>query len=1031
MARTGADSALSGLASPTDRLLAFIAAVHLGLAGFYALGGWPSLPGLALSPLLVALSLATAWRLELSVRRMQALFVFLAAFEVVGTGTMVGWSPEVALGAYFITLLAGLLVGWQGAALVWSVVATAMVVGAVAVAQGFRVHELAGKGSPEQWLLSGLLFVGGVAALGWQLRTDLRSLAQGHAATEGTLDQLGREIERLRLVREQREAGQVVLERHQRLHALTQLSGGVRHLLDNTLMVVNAAVHELDASLGEERLERVVSEVGRSVQLAARNLRSLLVFTREEEPTETIELSAAVAPVLDTLRATVPTSLEIRDLIPEGLQVRLGVQGLHQLVTNLVLNSRDALAGASGRVTLTAEIEHVYDPESVPARRPPAPGRYVRLEVHDTGPGFSSTARVRGTDPFFGTRGRDEHLGLGLFVCAGLAQRWGGAIGLGGVHGATVYVWLPLEEDGGPALPTEEVVRARDSLEQWRVAAARRAALLTAGGFAVVVVAQLLLGAGNLTPQLFIGPLAVLVNLAAGLASGLSARSRALAPVATLWLIGSASILLGGLMIPAGHMVLATAALLLAIYGERNDWLFGLAAGALVYAVGSVWGPLGGPDADLHVRPDRWQNWLRIDVTTTVVMTVNSILVLDVIATGTQAVRELGASRRALVNARSELREEVHHNRQLATATSRLEPLGDLGRLAGGVAHDLNNLLGLILARFELLTLPDTLSAAEVESAVAALERSTQAAVELVDQLVGERPEGRVLDLAGEIGWLLPQLQRRAGRQVQVTLSARSGCLVRVPLSDLERVLASLVSNAVDAMPDGGVVQLLLRLSSEEVLLQVVDDGIGMDAETVACATQPFFTTKEREQGTGLGLFAVGQVMRRSEGTLEVHSAPGRGTTIELRWPVAPPDHSAPVAAAPRSPWTRGGRLLLAEDDDQVQRVLERVLAGAGFEVTVAGNGDEALALLDEGPWCAMVTDGVMPGTPTTEVVEVFQDRFPGVPVVLVSGYLAGVLGALAEREGVTFIAKPFYPTQLLEVLHRLLSLRDSLDDAD
>jgi len=201
----------------------------------------------------------------------------------------------------------------------------------------------------------------------------------------------------------------------------------------------------------------------------------------------------------------------------------------------------------------------------------------------------------------------------------------------------------------------------------------------------------------------------------------------------------------------------------------------------------------------------------------------------------------------------------------------------------------------------------------------------------------------------------------------------------------------------------------------------VTDTGAGMSPEARARLFEPFFTTKAG-QGTGLGLHSVAELVRVSGGELEVDSEPDQGASFTIRWPLsAPPGEREPELRTVSS-GHHSGRVLLAEDEPFVRRMLARGLRAAGYDVVEASDGDDGARLLrSEGPFDVLCTDAVMPGRPTAELIRDFGDAHPGRPVLLMSGYLPEQLSAhVASRENVVVLRKPFSHGFVVRELERL-----------
>lgn len=373
----------------------------------------------------------------------------------------------------------------------------------------------------------------------------------------------------------------------------------------------------------------------------------------------------------------------------------------------------------------------------------------------------------------------------------------------------------------------------------------------------------------------------------------------------------------------------------------------------------------------------------------------------------------------------------------------RAQQLESVGRLAGGLAHDLNNFLTVLAGHAELLGASVTGSQAEHVGAIA---RATERAATLTRQLleVGRREilQPQVLDVNEVVA-----TQREMYRRVLPGTVAFECVLgddlppVSFDLTKLEQVLLNLVLNAADAVGVSGTVaiatapRVLDAMSAElhelrpgaYVEISVSDDGSGMTPDVLARAFEPFFTTKGRDRGSGLGLSTSYGIMRQSDGQLLLESEPGRGTTVRLLVPATTRTPS-PAPRPPRRPaMPLAGTVLVAEDDEQVRRLAVDSLTRAGCRVLEATDGPDALRLARHhaGPIDLLLTDVSMPGFGGRRLAQHLLDERPGLCVLFMSGYtedsvvLRGVVDA-----GIEFLPKPFVVSDLVARAAELLSSR-------
>jgi PAS domain S-box-containing protein len=376
-----------------------------------------------------------------------------------------------------------------------------------------------------------------------------------------------------------------------------------------------------------------------------------------------------------------------------------------------------------------------------------------------------------------------------------------------------------------------------------------------------------------------------------------------------------------------------------------------------------------------------------------------------------------------------------------------------IGRLAGGVAHDFNTLLGTIRGYSEMLlsALP---SDETLRRPVEQIHRAALRGAQLTRQLLlfsrREEVQAQAVDLGKLLADVEIMLDRLIGEDMQLTrqIEPQLGRVWGDP-GELHQVVLNLIVNACDAMPLGGSLSLSLRnLETDHevaveggrlppgsyVLLQVADTGTGMDEEVRKRIFEPFFTTKEPGKGTGLGLSTAHAIVRRSQGGIAVESAPGQGATFRIYLPCAGPEARAEPEAAVEPPEAinaakaagAGGTVLLVEDDDMFRGLLWQVLESKGFRVLAAENPEAALELAAAHGDAVqlLLSDMVMPGGTGADLAAQLVDRHPGLKVVLMSGYSED---ALARREADlttadAFLMKPFAIQDLLRLIRELLS---------
>ncbi len=382
--------------------------------------------------------------------------------------------------------------------------------------------------------------------------------------------------------------------------------------------------------------------------------------------------------------------------------------------------------------------------------------------------------------------------------------------------------------------------------------------------------------------------------------------------------------------------------------------------------------------------------------------------------------------------------------RRLEAQLQEAQKMEALGQLAGGVAHDFNNLLTVIGGNAALLQ-EDTADP-EAAECLAAIVRAQERAATLVRQLLafGRRQilQPRPVELGQAAEQLSGMLQRLVGSQhhFRVVRPERPVWALADP-GQIEQLLINLVLNARDAVEEAGHIEV--RVTEETfgaartvggvqlppgayAVLSVADDGCGMDESVRAQIFQPFFTTKPKGKGTGLGLASVYGIVQQSGGAIAVETAPGLGAVFSVYLPEVGPPEAEGARRPPAAVAAVGsGTVLVVDDDAPLRRLVERALNRAGYRVQSAENGREALALSEAcgGRFDLVITDVVMPELGGKAFADRYRERFGPTPILFVSGYAHEVLGespVLGARAA--FLAKPFTMPELVRAVGTLLA---------
>jgi two-component system, cell cycle sensor histidine kinase and response regulator CckA len=370
-----------------------------------------------------------------------------------------------------------------------------------------------------------------------------------------------------------------------------------------------------------------------------------------------------------------------------------------------------------------------------------------------------------------------------------------------------------------------------------------------------------------------------------------------------------------------------------------------------------------------------------------------------------------------------------------------------VGRLAGGIAHEANNQMTVILGAAEFLAraIRDEVTQVDVDHIRRAAHRTAAITQQLLAFSRRQVLQPVMVDLNTVVTSLEPILQRALGEvsRVELRLAEDLG-QVKADPGQLDQVLLNLALNARDAMPDGGTLTIeTMELTVDErhasakppdpvvpgryVALIVTDTGAGMDRGTLDHIFEPFFTTKGVGQGTGLGLATVYGIVKQSGGFMSVHSEPGHGTSFRIYLPLAGVGGEAERAASPSVIGGGTESIMVAEDEPSVRAILARLLREHGYSVLEARDGAHALELAEGAPAPPdlVIADVVMPGMGGKQLAAALDTRWPGLPVLYISGYAGpdAIRRGLLD-EGGEFMQKPLEPDLVVKKVRQSLDAR-------
>jgi PAS domain S-box-containing protein len=392
---------------------------------------------------------------------------------------------------------------------------------------------------------------------------------------------------------------------------------------------------------------------------------------------------------------------------------------------------------------------------------------------------------------------------------------------------------------------------------------------------------------------------------------------------------------------------------------------------------------------------------------------------------------------------------DVTERKRLEEELLQSQKMDSLGRLAGGVAHDFNNVLTVIRGYADVL-MHEFSDADPRQGEVKEIRRAADRATALTRQLLAVSRRQVLVTRPVDLNLLVAEMERMLRRVIGedisiITQAADDTGWVRADTGQLEQVMLNLAVNARDAMPRGGTLtietrRIVVREPSRDhprarrvppgdwAMLRMSDTGSGMDAATLSKVFEPFFTTKPVGEGTGLGLSTVYGIVQQSNGHITVDSAPGAGTTFRVFLPrfakSEEPEVDVPRRRAMPPKQGRRATVLLVEDDDSVRQLTQRVLDEFGYDVIEARSGIEALARINDEntPIDAVVTDVVMPGMSGREMAERLRSTRPRLPVLFLSGYTGDEVMLGEDAPNQSFLQKPYSPDSLAAALDELLA---------
>ena len=362
----------------------------------------------------------------------------------------------------------------------------------------------------------------------------------------------------------------------------------------------------------------------------------------------------------------------------------------------------------------------------------------------------------------------------------------------------------------------------------------------------------------------------------------------------------------------------------------------------------------------------------------------------------------------------------------------RVERLRAMGELASGVAHDFNNSLAAILGRAQLLIIqvPDDLHLRSLRLIEKAALDSAQVVRRILDfARLDTEDRSASVDVAELLEDVVELTRHKwsdealsSGRIIEVSAQPGDTLPVLGNYAGLREVLTNLVINACEAIPGDGAIDIGARAVGDRVQISVSDSGVGMSPEVIERVFEPFFTTKG-SSGTGLGLSVAYGVISRHNGTIEVESEIGVGTTVRVSLPVAPiSEKTQPVPAQVEIGARATASVLVIEDEPLIRETMADVLALEGYKVTLAADGEEGISLFRKGAYDIVFTDLGMPGLSGWDVARAIKRKQKDVPVVMVTGWGVAIDPSEIEGNGVDgILPKPFDIDSVLAIVSQLV----------
>lgn len=363
------------------------------------------------------------------------------------------------------------------------------------------------------------------------------------------------------------------------------------------------------------------------------------------------------------------------------------------------------------------------------------------------------------------------------------------------------------------------------------------------------------------------------------------------------------------------------------------------------------------------------------------------------------------------------------------------EKLRALGEMAGGIAHDFNNVLGIILGRAQLMM--NIAQSEQVKKGLKAIENAAVDGARTIKRIQEfTRVSSQVAESEVDINQVIKEAVemtrpkwkdevQRKGIFIDVRMDLKAERAIMGNAADLREVLSNILLNSIDALPDGGRIDMESIDEDDFLEVSIRDNGVGMDEETARKIFFPFFTTKNK-QGTGLGLAVAYGIITRHRGEVTVESEPGVGSTFIIKFPHSLQRPGAEDSFDGEKLENRKARILVIDDDKNILSILSEMLSYSGHSVVTAANGQEGLEKFDPKDFDMVFTDLGMPEITGWDIAQEVKAKDRKMPVILVSGWGAQLEDEVLDNSGIDFvIAKPFHLDKILETIKRAFLIRE------